>query len=118
MRPASHGSRRARCAPHHEDHLDRDGVSSNRHPALSCLSMIFSENRYPPIGSWPEGMLFRIMLYFYCVTNFGVDFFALVLRSKGISVIFWRERRSGVVGLSQSSSERVVGFAAAEPLGR
>src|SRR5258706_11257616 len=21
--------------------------------------MIFSENRYPPIGSWPEGMLFR-----------------------------------------------------------
>src|SRR6266516_2753491 len=27
-----------------------------------CLSMIFSENRFPPIGSWPEGMLFRIML--------------------------------------------------------
>jgi hypothetical protein len=26
------------------------------------LSMISSENRYPPIGSWPEGMLFRIML--------------------------------------------------------
>jgi hypothetical protein len=25
--------------------------------------MIFSENRFPPIGSWPEGMLFRIMLY-------------------------------------------------------
>ena len=25
--------------------------------------MIFSENRYPPIGSWPEGMLFRIMLW-------------------------------------------------------
>jgi hypothetical protein len=25
--------------------------------------MIFSENRSPPIGSWPEGMLFRIMLY-------------------------------------------------------
>jgi len=24
-------------------------------------SMIFSENRYPPIGSWPEGMLFGIM---------------------------------------------------------
>jgi hypothetical protein len=21
-----------------------------------------SENRYPPVGSWPEGMLFRIML--------------------------------------------------------
>ena len=35
--------------------LERDDVSSNRHPALSfCLSMIFSENRYP---------LFRIMLY-------------------------------------------------------
>jgi len=25
--------------------------------------MIFSENRYSPIGSWPEGMLFRIMLW-------------------------------------------------------
>src|SRR5882762_5613661 len=31
------------------DHLERDDFSSNRHPALSfCLSMIFSENRYPP----------------------------------------------------------------------
>ncbi len=26
-------------------------------------SMIFSENRYPPIGSWPEGMLFGITGY-------------------------------------------------------
>jgi hypothetical protein len=26
--------------------------------------MILSENRFPPIGSWPEGMLFRIMLQF------------------------------------------------------
>src|SRR5215211_6369877 len=35
--------------------LERDDFSSNRHPALSlCLSMIFSENRYP---------LFRIMLH-------------------------------------------------------
>jgi hypothetical protein len=34
--------------------LERDDFSSIRHPALSfCLSMIFSENRYP---------LFRIML--------------------------------------------------------
>ncbi|HXL29220.1 MAG TPA: hypothetical protein VN968_08015, partial [Bradyrhizobium sp.] len=34
--------------------LERDDFSSDRHPALSfCLSMIFSENRYP---------LFRIML--------------------------------------------------------
>jgi hypothetical protein len=34
--------------------LERDDFSSNRHLALSfCLSMIFSENRYP---------LFRIML--------------------------------------------------------
>jgi hypothetical protein len=34
--------------------LERDDFSSNRHPDLSfCLSMIFSENRYP---------LFRIML--------------------------------------------------------
>ena len=33
--------------------LERDDLSSNRHPALSIyLSMIFSENRYP---------LFRIM---------------------------------------------------------
>ncbi len=31
---------------------ERDDFSSNRHPALSfCLSMIFSENRCPPIGS-------------------------------------------------------------------
>jgi hypothetical protein len=37
-----------------ESALERDDFSSNRHPALSfCLSMIFSENRYP---------LFRIML--------------------------------------------------------
>ena len=35
----------------------------NRHHALAlCLSMIFSENPLPPIGSEPEGMLFRIML--------------------------------------------------------
>jgi hypothetical protein len=27
-----------------------------------CLSMIFSENRFPPIGSMPEGLLFRITL--------------------------------------------------------
>jgi hypothetical protein len=34
--------------------IERDDFSSNRHPALSfCLSMIFSENRFP---------LFRIML--------------------------------------------------------
>jgi hypothetical protein len=26
-------------------------------------SMIFSENRHPPIGSKPEGKLFRIMPY-------------------------------------------------------
>src|SRR5258707_14445648 len=39
-------------APDHA--LERDNFSSNRHPVLSfCLSMIFSENRYP---------LFRIML--------------------------------------------------------
>ena len=25
--------------------------------------MIFSKNRFPPVGSRPEGMLFRIMLY-------------------------------------------------------
>jgi len=37
-----------------ENALDRDDFSSNRRPDLSsCLSMIFSENRYP---------LFRIML--------------------------------------------------------
>ena len=40
--------------PPESPHLERDDFSSNRHPALSfCLSMIFSENRYP---------LFRIML--------------------------------------------------------
>jgi hypothetical protein len=31
--------------------LKRDDFSSNRHPALGyCLSMIFSENRYPLFG--------------------------------------------------------------------
>jgi hypothetical protein len=31
--------------------LVRDDFSSNRHPALAlCLSMIFSENRYPLFG--------------------------------------------------------------------
>src|ERR1700674_3501940 len=40
--------------PDSQQALERDDFSSNRHPALSfCLSMIFSENRYP---------LFRIML--------------------------------------------------------
>ena len=35
----------------------------DRHPALAfCLSMIFSENRIPPVGSKPESKLFRIML--------------------------------------------------------
>src|SRR6267142_4569768 len=63
-----HRCRPRRRAPRRRDEakhlLERDDFSSNRHPALSfCLSMIFSENRYPPIGSWPEGMLFRIMLW-------------------------------------------------------
>jgi hypothetical protein len=40
-----------------------DHSKLNRHRALDLWwSMIFSENRYPPIGSKPEGMLFRIML--------------------------------------------------------
>ena len=44
--------------------LERDDFRMNHHRALTYyLSMIFSENRYPPIGSEPEGMLFRIMLY-------------------------------------------------------
>jgi hypothetical protein len=43
--------------------LERDELWLDRHPALAfCLSMIFSENRIPPIGSKPEGKLFRIML--------------------------------------------------------
>src|SRR5712692_3099383 len=42
---------------------DHDPIRPNRIMISSfCLSMIFSENRFPPIGSWPEGMLFRIML--------------------------------------------------------
>jgi hypothetical protein len=42
---------------------ERDGFRLNRRRALALWwSMIFSENRYPPIGSKPEGMLFRIML--------------------------------------------------------
>ena len=43
--------------------LERDELWFDRHPALAfCLSMIFSENRIPPLGSKPEGKLFRIML--------------------------------------------------------
>jgi hypothetical protein len=51
--------------------LERDDFSSNRHPALSlCLSMISAQTLRvcregkpaPTLGSWPEGMLFRIML--------------------------------------------------------
>jgi hypothetical protein len=43
--------------------LERDELWLDRHPAPAfCLSMAFSENRIPPIGSKPEGMLFRIML--------------------------------------------------------
>src|ERR1700676_4210532 len=74
MAQSSPGDRSA-CAPQSKTTtvmLERDDFSSNRHRALSfCLSMISAqtrsafvarENRYPPIGSWPEGMLFRIML--------------------------------------------------------
>jgi hypothetical protein len=41
--------------------LDRDPIVSD-HDLIFCLSMIFSENRFPPIGSLPDGMLFGIML--------------------------------------------------------
>jgi hypothetical protein len=30
--------------------------------AQTRSAFVAKENRYPPIGSWPEGMLFRIML--------------------------------------------------------
>jgi hypothetical protein len=44
--------------------LERDELWFDRHPAPTfCLSMISSENRIPPIGSKPEGKLFRIMLW-------------------------------------------------------
>ena len=42
--------------------LERDDVSSNRHPILAfCLRMIFPENRYPPRIKSGAGS-FRIML--------------------------------------------------------
>ena len=47
-----------------------------------CLSMIASENRCPPIGSWPEGMLFRIMLWAACRPLSPVDRF-----NAGIAVV-------------------------------
>src|SRR5882724_10058374 len=38
--------------------LERNDFSSNRHPALSfCLSMIFSENRYPLFRIMPQAAL-------------------------------------------------------------
>jgi hypothetical protein len=46
------------------DCLEQDDFSSIRHPALSfCLSMIFSENRFP---------LFRIMLWYAGVHDASV----------------------------------------------
>jgi hypothetical protein len=44
-------------------------ISAQTHSAF-----VARENRYPPIGSWPEGMLFRIMLLAFFVQvqgNFG-----------------------------------------------
>jgi hypothetical protein len=39
--------------------LERDELWFDRHPALAfCLSMIFSENRFPPVGSKPRGQAF------------------------------------------------------------
>ena len=50
------------AAPRYET-LDHDPIRLNRIMISSlCLSMISSENRLLPIGSWPEGMLFRVML--------------------------------------------------------
>jgi len=52
-----HSSNAERAQPYTYDavRLERDDFSSNHHPALAlCLSMIFSENRFP---------LFGIMLY-------------------------------------------------------
>jgi hypothetical protein len=51
-RPRDRGAaeKRNEIAPSHLG-LERDDFSSNRHPALPyCLSMIFSENRYPLFG--------------------------------------------------------------------
>jgi len=44
-------SRRMNLFERAESTLERDDFSSNRHPTLAyCLSMIFSENRYPLFG--------------------------------------------------------------------
>jgi hypothetical protein len=40
--------------------LDHDPIESD-HDLVSLFEHD-PENRFPPIGSWPEGMLFRIML--------------------------------------------------------
>jgi hypothetical protein len=58
-----HGSKDARHHTKKAIALEPDSTGLNQTLALSfCLSMIFSENRFPPIGSRPEGMLFRIRL--------------------------------------------------------
>jgi hypothetical protein len=47
--------------------LERDGLSSNRHPAPAyCLSMIFFENRYPTFPDHaPSDLLPRLTLFSY-----------------------------------------------------
>src|SRR5262244_4074170 len=52
--------------------------------------------------------------YSYCVTNFGI---CSEPRSMGNAIASWRERRPISVALLQSSSERGVQAATADPLG-
>lgn len=43
--------------------LDHDSITLNRIISALCLSIVFSENQFPPIESFPEGMPFRITLW-------------------------------------------------------
>ena len=52
--------------------------------------MIFSENRYPPIGSWPEGMLFRIMHLGNRASSLQLDIIVPVIMS--CALLWWVSR--------------------------
>jgi hypothetical protein len=63
--------------------VERDDLSSNRHPALSfCLSMTFSENRFPLFRITLQAMLRTIKVAgcrFLRWRNFEAALFALEL---------------------------------------
>ena len=48
--------------------------------AQTRSAFVARENRHPPIGAWPEGMLFRIMLWRLAPTPDGLALLTKVPR--------------------------------------